>query len=92
MNDPVSEFAPKPRPRVVPIDHVEDAIYELSQTVQPSKPTDREYVANSIDMLRYLDLMGVAKDIIGDAKPTSPAELAELMATWASTNKTRMPT
>lgn len=57
----------------------------------PSDPTDVHYVANSLDRLRYLDLKQVAKDMLGDAKPGTPAEFADLMAEWAAANKTKVP-
>ena len=56
----------------------------------PADPTDTEYVANSIDRLRYLDLKKIAAEMIGEAKPDTPAEWADLMAEWAATNKTKV--
>ena len=56
----------------------------------PADPTDTEYVANSIDRCRYLDLKGIAAAVMGDKKVETAAELADLLAEWAAANKTRV--
>jgi len=78
------DYAPKRPLRVIDQHPIDDRIAE-----PPAEPTDTEYVALSIDRLRYLDLKKIAADMIGDAKPATPAEWADLMAEWAAANKTK---
>lgn len=78
------DFAPKPRPQQL------RSVEPVSQPAPFAEPTDTEYVAVSVDRLRYLDLKDIAKAIMGEAKPQTPAELADLMAEWAAANKTKV--
>jgi len=99
-NDPnVTNFAPPSVRARVQDDAYWNAMAEVERAARaavpdeaaaPAEPTDTEYVANSIDRLRYLDLKKIAAEMIGEAKPDTPAEWADLMAEWAAENKTKV--
>lgn len=104
ITEPISEFAPK-RPRLVEappeaaIQSDEARLREIAGEMgyrlvpvadPPADPTDVQYVANSLNTLRYLDLKRVASEMLGTERrdEMTPAALADLMAEWAAANKT----
>lgn len=66
----------------------------LVQSPAPARPTgvptDVEYVANSIDHLRHLDLKAIVEQMFGEAMPANTAEAMDKIATWALANKTKV--
>ncbi len=86
MGAPPIPFSPKSRQNIA-IDESWDVTRQLEQQAKP-EPTYQSVVAEAIDACRYLDVKGIAKGIIGDAKIESVADLADRMAEWAAANKT----
>lgn len=56
----------------------------------PSTPTDIEYVANALWVLRYGDMKIVAQEILGkDAKPEDVIDLADKLYSFAERGRTK---
>ena len=102
--DHPSEFAPKPRPRLVelpapPVLSAEQLI-ELERLAsigraiedeRAAKLTDLQYVAVAGMALRFLQMKEWATFIFGEGLK-SPDELADSFAKWCEANKPKDPT
>ena len=63
----------------------------IAATPPPPKDAFRENVAHALHDCRYLDVKGIAKDVMGEPPKTieTVADLADRMAEWAAANKTK---
>ncbi len=67
-----------------PAPTVEAAAEQQAPPEPPRNPTDVEYVANSFDRLRHLDLKLIVKEMFGGAMPKDEAEAMDKIAEWSS--------
>lgn len=71
--------------------YIEDDRVLVQSPAKPTGvPTDVEYVANSLDHLRHLDLKAIVEQMFGETMPANTAEAMDKIATWALSNKTKV--
>jgi len=79
----VGELARRQMPAEIVIDHAPPA--------EPQQPTDIQFVANSLDCLRHLDLKDAVIGMLGKEMPKDVNEAIDRVAEWAAANKTKAP-